>query len=210
MKQQLKAVSIALSAVFALGSGAAMADSAYGYDGTAPITGVSTAQTEVDIDVLVPKVIMLRVGLPGTGDANEDKVKIKGSVAGMVDGSHAFLGTFPGAPAFTVTGSGGFLGGAKTQAWAWTNSSAGGKVTCNTVGSGAAIKGDINVTSATISGGGLAHPGSTTACAAASNTPFAKHVVASSTWQYDMTPAAMGLLDAGEYHLDVYYTATSL
>ena len=208
MKQQVKVLSLAVTAALALSSAVVMADSSSGYDNTVPINNV-TAQTEVDIDVLVPKVILLRVGLAGTGDSNEDKVTLTGSVAGMTAGNNKpFTWSGAAAPTFTVAGGGGLLGGAKTQAWAWTNSSGGGNVTCNTIGAGAGIAGDITVASVTVGGGGIAHPGATTACGGTS--AFAKHVVASSTWQYGMTGAAMSALDAGTYHLDVYYTATSL
>ncbi|MGL5003482.1 MAG: hypothetical protein ACRDAM_11130, partial [Casimicrobium sp.] len=113
------------------------------------------------------------------------------------------------APTFDVDANGGYRGNGKTQAWAWTNSSGGGKVTCSTSGSGASVAGNVTVASSPVSNGGLAHPSADAACSGGS-TNFAKHKVVSSTWQFGMTPAAMGSLDAGEYKFTIAYTATSL
>jgi hypothetical protein len=204
MKQQIKLLAIATAVAIAASSNVVMAESSSGYDNTVPINNV-TAKVEVDVNVLVPKVILLRVGPGGgLGEPQEDQIGLTGSIAGMTPGNNQSFAWNGTAPTFSVVASGGLLGGGKTQAWAWTNSSGGGKVTCATIGPGASIAGSVSVTSV----GTLAHPGANTSCGGTTN--FPKHLVATSTWQYGMSSAAMGALDAGTYHLDVFYTATSL
>ncbi len=204
MKQQMNAVAIATIAAIGLGCSAATAESAAGYQSSG--LGVVSATLDVDIFVTVPKVILLRVGPSGTP---EDQIQIKGSIAGLVNGSNPHFAWSGAAPTFSVNTTGGFIGGGKTRAWAWTNSSAGGKVTCNAIGSGAAVAASlVQVATSNNIGGGLAHPGATTACGGTTN--FAHHQVRRSDWQYSMTPAAMQSLNAGTHNYEVFYTATSL
>jgi hypothetical protein len=195
----LKAVA-ALAVVSACGL--AQAESTYGYASSG--TGTVTANARVNLSVTVPKLILLRVGAAGAPQTNlawTVGLTIPAGAVAPVNGNNTGVtwdGTAPGFAAITNP--------AAVAAFAWTNSSGGGSLACATTAltAGGPAAADYAVSSAA----GLAHPGTTAACATA--TTFARNVLQTGSWTYSVLPATLNALAAGAYTGLITYTATSL
>jgi len=189
-------------------SGASHAESQYGYDPTG--TGTATASARLNITVVVPQVILLRVGSSGSGVDNlilRDEVGgVPGGVTTIADGSNQPTGWDSTQPALTTTSSG------SIQAWAWTNSSSGGAVmsavTTEFPASSGLTANDVTITSAPMGTTGLAHPG--TNAATSVPTLFPRNVVASSLWTFAVTQAIVPGRAGGSATLGMIYTAVTL
>ena len=196
----------------------ALADSTYGYDDT----GVSTitAIAHVSVRVAVPKLILLRVGADNT-DANNtatSEVKlsptlsagIPGGVATVVNGNNLATGWDKTAPIFTAPTA------TALAAASWTNSSGGGKLTCTVstafLAASQLLSSHITVaSSAPLTDGSLAHPGTdTSACDGSTSTTFARNKVVGSSWTYGITAAGLAAASPGSHVQTMTYTATSL
>lgn len=206
MKTKMKALTAAIGLVLA--SGAAMAESTYGYNSTG--VGVVTATARVNLAVNVPKLILLKVGTAGGALANVDTLTWNATFSipaaatvPSVTGSNVgvtWSGAAPTSPALTNPGA--------LAVSAWSNS-AGSTVNCSATGLGNGTTGpglgDITVSAGA---GTLPHPGANLgACAA---TPaMAANTVVTANWAYSLggTPATWL---AGAYTGAITYTATSL
>ncbi|RYF74975.1 MAG: hypothetical protein EOO22_05845 [Comamonadaceae bacterium] len=196
---------LAVAAVAAV-TGSAMAESQYGYTTT---TGAAvTAQARVTLSVVVPKLILLRVG--GQGNTAE-----------LLNWTAPI--TWPTAPAGAPTAGvnleANWTGGIPTvgtvtnpaaiPVFAWTNNTGGGSLSY--VASVFAPTGGPSLSNITVtSAAGLAHPIPAT-LAAASTTPtaFAAGTVAGGSWTYSLTGSAL-TWTPGTYTSTVTYTATSV
>jgi hypothetical protein len=199
MKNSLKLLSIIAAA--ALTAGGAHAESQYGYDATG--AGVRSASAQLNVTVNIPKLILLRVGTSG---ATVDTATLNASIATGIPGGVAnplangsnSTGWDGTAPVWNAADSG------TVQAWAWTNSSGGGRVTA----SGTGGISTITVGNSAPINGGLAHPGAT--LSGVGQTDFSPNTVVSSLWTYSMTAAALAAAPAGVQTRLMTYTATSL
>jgi hypothetical protein len=206
MKLQLKALSIAL------GAATLMAGSAWG-ESTAGVgipTSTVSATAKVNINITVPKVILLKIGTAGgTVDTVDFTASLSSpTVAGT---GNSLATTWTGtAPTFSVAATGDVL-----TAVAWTNSASGasgGTLSCSMTtafASGGPTAADISVgSSVALAGGSLVHPGTNTNCA--TPTPFARNVLVGSTYTYSIAPGSVAAWAAGSYTSVVTYTATTL
>ena len=210
MKTTMKKMAVIAGAAAALASGAAMAESTYGYDSAG--TGTVSATAKLDITVTVPKLILLRVG---TSDNTVDvatltatlNTGIPGGIANPLTAGNSQASGWDGtAPVWSTASS------SNVQAWAWTNSTGGGKVdaavTTAFLGTSGLTAADITVASTAVLGGGLAHPGTDTGTNV--TTSFARNTVVSSTWVFSIAPAALANVVGGSNTERMTYTATSL
>jgi len=189
-------------------SGASQAESQYGYDPSG--TGTATASARLNITVVVPQVILLRVGSSGSGVDNlilrDEFGGVPGGVTTMAGGGNQPTGWDGTQPALTTTSSG------SIQAWAWTNSSSGGTimsaVTTEFPASSGLTANDVTVTSAPMATTGLAHPG--TNAATSVPTLFPRNVVATSMWTFAVTQAIVPGRVGGRATLGMTYTAATL
>jgi hypothetical protein len=199
-KLNILSTAIALAGL-ALVATSAQAESTSGYDAAGTATVTATAR--VNLSVTVPKLILLRVGAAGGTPTNLAWTAVPTIPAGAatpLTGSNQ-AATWDGtAPVF-----GGVTNPGVVAAFAWTNSSGGGSLACATT---ALTAGLAAADFAVASGAGLAHPGTTAACA--TPTTFARNAVQSGSWTYSMTAATLNGLAAGAYTGLITYTATSL
>ena len=189
----------------ALGAGAAMAESQYGY--AASGTGTVTAQARVNLQVTVPKLILLRVG---STNATQDTLAwtaalgINPGPTTPVNGNNTQVDWDGSAP---VAGS--VTNPAALSVWAWTNASGGGSLSyaATAFAANGPTLADVGVTAT-----GLVHPTPATALAATSATPttFTRNAVATGSWAYALSPTNVANWAAGSYSSTVTYTATSL
>lgn len=196
----------ALAAIAAAGlfAGNASAESQYG-SGAAGST--ITAQARVNLSVVVPKLILLRVGASG-------------GTIDTVSWTSAFsVSTAPTTPLASTNNTAATWDGTAPTAtssptsnivpvYAWTNSSGGGNLsyTATAFGAGGPTLGNVTVSA----GAGLAHPTPTALAAASTGSiTFPTATVATGTWTYALggTPATW---QAGTYTSVVTYTATSI
>jgi len=193
--------------------GVAQAESTYGYN-SAGGGGVS-ARARLNISIVVPKVVVLRVGSAG---AATDTLTYNARVAilrgATVTGDATATTSLPNqavtwngtAPSTTVPGS-----AARTAAaFAWTN---GGSVSVSCAATAFAAGGptlaNIAVAAAT---GNLAHPVATLDSCAAGATPTAltANQLFSGTWTYTLTSTNASNWKAGAYSTTVTYTAAGI
>lgn len=224
MKTSIKALSVVAGAAMLLASAAVRAESTYGYQ-TDPATA-ATATARINVSVTIPKLILLRVGPSGAYTSSTTAADTVALSAGL-DSSGIPGGI--GQAAFNTAG----VGNSKASGWdgatapgfaftstpasvlaaAWTNASNGGKLTgavttafaSTTMGLTAA---KILVSSAPVAGGGLAHPGTSTAMGTPTN--FSKNTVVSSNWTYSVDPAQLSSIGAGTDTEVLTYTAATL
>jgi hypothetical protein len=194
---RMLAISVAALSLF---GGAAMAESQYGAG-----TGTITAQANVKLSVVVPKLILLRVGATNT---TQDTVAWTStlSIPGVPT---APLGTAANTPvdwsgaAPTVTTA--TAAGALTV-YAWTNAGA-GTINCAMGAWNILTGGPANADFTVATTGTLPHPGANLgACA---STAFPSNVVATGTWTYALagTPASWR---ANTYTNTITYTAQGI
>ena len=189
----------------------ALAESTYGYSPAG--TGAITANARVDLEINVPKLILLRVGSDG---ATINKLTWNAGPTWAAAPS-TLPSTDVSNQANSWDGAAPTAGTIATQtavaAFAWTNSSGGGSLaytaTAFAATPAAAVGpalGDITVTSAA----GLAHPvPAVLATASTTPTTFGKNTLASGSWTYALggTPATWS---SGQYTSRITYTASSL
>ncbi|RYF59185.1 MAG: hypothetical protein EOO27_10140 [Comamonadaceae bacterium] len=196
----------AAAALFA--SGSALAESTYGYNAAG--AGPVSATAKVNVQVSVPLLILLRVGVDNTAVdtvAFASTPTIPGGPGTLVGGSSQAGGWSGAAPTFATTAT-----NATLLASAWTNASNNGQLSCAVTTAFPAASGltsaNITVTSATVGGTGLAHPGANTACG--TNVGIPRNVVQSSNWTYGLTGAIAATAAAGTVTETVTYTAVTL
>lgn len=205
MNTQMKKMAVVAGVVAALASGAAMAESTYGYD-NAVAPGVVVATAKLKITVNIPKLILLRVGSAG---ATTDEVvfnatpNVQTAPGPLTATGDSKAATWNGAaPTFALAAT----PGAAVTAYLWHNNSALAQLTCSatTAFTGLAAT-DVTVSSS----GTLAHPGADTACGTTVS-GLARNTVLTSTWTYAVNAASVAAAVAGADSEIVTYTATTL
>lgn len=202
MKTTMKNIAVIAGAAAALASGAAMAESTYGYD-NAVTPGVVVATAKLKITVKIPKLVLLRVGSAGN---TTDELTFTATPNIQTLPGTPLVGTSQGAtwdanaPIFAVAPATAFVG-----AYAWHNASS-ASLTCSvtTLFTSGLLPTDVTV----ISAGALTHPGGDTGCAG--TTTLARNTVLTATWTYAVSPAAVANAAAGSDSEIVTYTATTL
>jgi hypothetical protein len=196
---------LALGTALALAcSGHALAESQYGYSSTG--TGSVTATAKVNLSVVIPKLILLKVGSSaGTQDTVSWAASLSIPATPTIPTTTANNTVVPWdgtAPTVTTTPTGNVLNVA-----AWTNA---GSATINcSMGTWSATGGPAN-TSFTVTSGGttpLPHPGANLGSCA--STTISTNTLMSGTWTYALTGTASSW-SAGTYTNAVTYTATGV
>ena len=196
---------LALGTALALAcSGHALAESRYGYSSTG--TGSVTATAKVNLSVVIPKLILLKVGSSaGTQDTVSWAASLSIPATPTIPTTTANNTVVPWdgtAPTVTTTPTGNVLNVA-----AWTNA---GSATINcSMGTWSATGGPAN-TSFTVTSGGttpLPHPGANLGSCA--STTISTNTLMSGTWIYALTGTASSWT-AGTYTNAVTYTATGV
>ena len=196
---------LALGTALALAcSGHALAESQYGYSSTG--TGSVTATAKVNLSVVIPKLILLKVGSSaGTQDTVSWAASLSIPATPTIPTTTANNTVVPWdgtAPTVTTTPTGNVLNVA-----AWTNA---GSATINcSMGTWSATGGPAN-TSFTVTSGGttpLPHPGANLGSCA--STTISTNTLMSGTWTYALTGTASSW-SAGTYTTAVTYTATGV
>lgn len=198
---------LALGTALALAcSGHALAESQYGYSSTGTGTGSVTATAKVNLSVVIPKLILLKVGSSaGTQDTVSWAASLSIPATPTIPTTTANNTVVPWdgtAPTVTTTPTGNVLNVA-----AWTNA---GSATINcSMGTWSATGGPAN-TSFTVTSGGttpLPHPGANLGSCA--STTISTNTLMSGTWTYALTGTASSWT-AGTYTNAVTYTATGV
>lgn len=198
---------LALGTALALAcSGHALAESQYGYSSTG--TGSVTATAKVNLSVVIPKLILLKVG---SSAGTQDTVSWAASLSipatptipiPTTTANNTVVPWDGTAPTVTTTPTGNVLNVA-----AWTNA---GSATINcSMGTWSATGGPAN-TSFTVTSGGttpLPHPGANLGSCA--STTISTNTLMSGTWTYALTGTASSWT-AGTYTNAVTYTATGV
>lgn len=206
MNQSMMKLATLAGAALALTCGVVNAESTYGY--TATGAGTISATAKVNITVTTPKLILLRVGASGSAAEavalTASLTSIPGGATSVTAGNSQASGWNDGVP--TLTGA----TVAAITAAAWTNASGGGKVSSAVTSAftNGLTAASITVASTTVSGAGLAHPGTDTGTSV--ETSFARNAVASSTWVYSIAGSALAGIAGGADTQVVTYTATAL
>lgn len=207
MKQRSILALVAAAALLAA-AGAAQAESTYGYGSAG--TGTVTATARLNISVVVPKVVVLRVGDAG-GTVNTLTYAARVSIPNtptLVDGATPNVSnssvavTWDGnAPTVSVPST-----TATAAAYAWTNGS-NVNVNCSATaftGSGPTL---ANITAAAGVGNNLPHPtGNLSACVATPN--LTAGTLHTGTWTYTLDATNAATWAPGTYSTVVTYTAT--
>ncbi|MDH6170602.1 hypothetical protein M2282_005777 [Variovorax boronicumulans] len=193
------------AAALALVGGPAMAESQYGY--TTTVGAQVTATARVNLSIVVPKLILLRVGSTTAGGDTlgwTSGFDIPPTPVANSNQNYAWSGA---APVATTSANPGAL-----LASAWTNSSGGGDLsyTATAFGTGGPTLANITVTSAASTGAALNHPlPAALATASTTVTHFNPNALSNSNWTYALA-GTPGTWQAGTYTSTVTYTATSL
>lgn len=208
MNTKFSKLFFAIAAGAVLTSGAALAESTYGYNAAGTTDVLATAK--VKIVVAVPKLLILRVGQSGIGfDTLTFNATLATGIPGgiaaasLVEGDSQASGWSGAAPTFATPTA------QNLTAYAWTNSSGGGQLKLTTV-EDVAMAG-ITASSITVSGGtgGMAHPATTASANFAA--AFPRNTANTATWAYSVDPAALAAAVPGaSYEQTTTYTATSL
>ncbi len=202
-----KLKALALGSALALAyAGHALAESQYGFSSTG--TGTVTATAKVNLSVVIPKLILLKVG---SSNAVQDTVTWNAALTipptpGTTPTATANNVQVPWdgtAPTVAVTPTGNVLAVA-----AWTNAGT-ANINC-AVGAWSPATGGPPNANFTVTAAGatpVPHPGGNLgACASTTLTP---NTLLSGTWTYNLTGAATGF-SAGTYTGSVTYTATGV
>lgn len=213
------ALHIATSACLALMGTTAFAEQTIGVQTTA-VPALATAR--VNVRVIVPKIVVLRVG---AADATVSDVNFTVAATGAtaIGNSQAYAGAIP--PAFTssvATTNPTTTAGALTVG-AWTNGT-GATLACGlgaltgatAFATGATAAGVPGTSDITVASGAAAttvqHPGTTlAACNGTTTSTIAARTTLGGTFTYALatTPANLATLAAGTYGNVVTYTATA-
>lgn len=206
-----KALLPVAAALAAFSNPAAHAESTYGYNAAG--TGTVSATAKVNLRVVVPKLILLRVGPSGAFDAAADRVTLTGApspgipggiaAGALADGNSLASGWDGTAPAMSATAS-----PANVTAYLWTNNAAGASL-AGAVTSGLNT-GNLTPTMITVGNSGtMTHPGANLG-SLAPVTLATPNTVFTATWTYGISDADLATLTAGQHDGQVTYTATSL
>lgn len=194
MNMRMKVFAALLAGGVVCATGAAVAQSTYGYNSGA--TGPVAATAKVNVNVSVPLLVLLKVGTAGS---TIDTLTLTATATGMTTNGDSQAVSWNGSePVFTSTPSS--LGVA-----AWTNSGSNATLTCAATTPFAPGAPVISVAS---TAGVLNHPGTNTTCG--SSVTVVPNTVTQDTWTYSMTSAAMAAAKAGSYSQTVTYTITAL
>jgi hypothetical protein len=216
MKQLLKP--LALATGLALSATGALAEQTIGYQTTGP----ANATAHVNVRVIVPKIVILRVG---AADATVPDVTFTGALnpaIALTGDSQAYTaGAIPpvwGSPTIARTNPAGADG--VIAVGAWTNGS-GATVTCTrgllagattfaTGATAAGVPGTSDITVASVVGAGnLQHPGLTlNGCDVATSTALTARTTYGGTFTYGSS-LTWANLNAGTYGNTITYTATA-
>lgn len=200
-----KVLTALVSSGFMLVASHSSADSSYGYSGSA--AGVS-AQAQVNIQVKVPELVVLRVGaasavdtvvLSATATVNSAPGLISADGNNIGVGADATTAWDKNIPTFAVTSQ-------SLDAAAWTN--ANNVVLSCTSDTGLSSLGLSGAKVQVSSSGSLAHPGTNTACG--TNTSVTKNTLMTATWTYSVTPADLANAIAGTATQLTTYTAANI
>ena len=214
MKQSLSAMTVALLSLAA--AGVARAESTYGYNTTGG--GTVTATARVNISIVVPKVVLLRVGTPG---ATRDTLTWNARVASGSTAVNGDLVAPVGADSQPITWAGSdpvavslVSSTAAAGASAWTNGSS-VAVTCTSLPITASVAGatgpaltDLTV-AATGAGDNFAPPSADAACTAGS-TALTRGTTHNATWTYTLDATNASSWDAATYSTTITYTASGV
>lgn len=194
---------LALGAALALAStGQALAESQYGFSSTG--TGTVTATAKVNLSVVIPKLILLKVG---TSNATQDTVSWAATLAipavpttPTTTANNTVVPWDGTVPTVTTTATGNVLNVA-----AWTNA---GSATINcAIGTWSATGGPANTSFTVGTTGTLPHPGGNLGSCA--STTIGSNNLLTGTWTYALTGTASSWT-AGTYTNAVTYTATGV
>ncbi len=207
MKTSLfKILTVTAGAALLFAGPVAHAESTYGYNATTPASPVS-ATARVDIEVNIPKLILLRVGSSG---ATIDTVTFEAApTVGSVnptwtDGDSQPVDWDGNAPTFAATVAAG--SNATVNAYLWHNNTTTATLSC----ANSNIVGTLDPTQITVTHtGALAHPGANTGCTTPT-TGLARNTALTGQWTYAVTPAAIADMAAGTNSERVTYTAVTL
>ncbi|MDR0261398.1 MAG: hypothetical protein LBI76_16485 [Comamonas sp.] len=195
----------ALSAALALAcAGQALAESRYSFapDGT----GTVTATAKVNLSVVVPKLILLKVG-----SSNDAVDTVSWATSLSIPGTPATTPTATvtnsalpwdgNAPTVSTTPTGNAISVA-----AWTNA---GNATINcAVGDWSAAGGPTTSEFTVATSGTLTHPG--TNLGTCTSTSLSSNALATGTWTYTLNSAGGDLWKAGTFKNTVTYTASGV
>jgi hypothetical protein len=200
----IKGFVAAAAALTVLGHPGAHAESTYGYS---PTGGAVSASAKVNIQVNVPKLILLRVGTSG---ATIDTVTLSALPnPGIPGGVAAAALTAGNSQASDWDGTAPVLAAAPSaavSAFAWTNAT--GAVLNGALTGLASPAGVTGTMIIVASSGALEHPGNNLANNVTKN--FGPNAVATGTWTYSITSADLATVPAGQYTGQMTYTASAL
>jgi hypothetical protein len=161
-------------------------------------TGTMSTTARLDFQVVVPKILYLKVGTAG---ATVDNVRFDISLTGITVPSNDVVFAGPVDGSFTSSATGNSVG-----VNLWTNN---GSASLNCSGSALASGSNTialsNITVTNASAGALAHPGTSLACVSASRGTAGFNNL-SDTWTFAYAPTVLPA--AGNYTTQVTYTAS--
>ncbi|QMV75628.1 hypothetical protein HS961_04650 [Comamonas piscis] len=191
---------LALGAALSLAcTGQALAESQYGFSSTG--SGTVSATAKVNLSVVIPKLILLKVG---TSNTTQDTVSWAASLSipavptvPTTTANNTVVPWDGTAPTVTTTPTGNVL-----NVSAWTNA---GTATINcAIGTWSATGGPANTSFTVTTGGTLPHPGGNLGSCA--STTITSNTLLTGTWTYALTGTASSWT-AGTYTNAVTYTA---
>ena len=222
MKKQFKILSLAAGITLALTGTAALAEQTIGVQTVAATPAIATAK--VNVRVIVPKIVILRVGAAdGTTSDVDFTVGLSPAVTGAPGNSLAYTGGIPPTTlASTVaTTNPPSTAGALTVG-AWTNGATGATLTCalsalaNATGfatgaTAGGVPGTTDITVTSVAGAAnLQHPGTTlTACNGTTTSTIPRLTTLGGTFTYALLPTNLASMATGTYGNVVTYTATA-
>lgn len=184
---------LALGTALALAStGHALAESQYGYSSSG--SGTVTATATVKLSVVIPKLILLKVG---SSNSTQDTVSWAATLS---------IPAVPTTPTTTANNTvvpwDGTAPTVTTTPTGWTNA---GSATINcAIGTWSATGGPANTSFTVTTGGTLPHPGGNLGSCA--STTITSNTLLTGTWTYALTGTASSWT-AGTYTNSVVYTA---
>lgn len=210
VKTSLSTVAVALLAVMV--SGAAQGESTYGYQAAGG--GAVIAIARVGITVIVPKVVLLRVGAPGSTQSPVNfpvRITIPQDPSGSVDVDGATSGNADSTPT-SWNGSAPTISSPSTpalSAFAWTNGS-NVTVNCSATAFNAGGPTLANVAVAATAGSAptlLDHPGANLGSCSATGALTAG-TLHDATWTYTLDVSGAATWAPNSYSSTLTYTAT--
>ncbi len=201
MKSPARLLTATAAAAAALLSTQALhAESTYGYNSAG--TGAVSATARVNVNVSIPKLIMLRVGSAGASVDNVD-IALTPSSSTFGNGDSQGFAWDGSAPTFTASTVAGL------NAFAWTNASGAtltGAVSTPDTGTTGLTAASILVSANAADS--LQHPGANTG--GFTTQPIPANTLQTGTWTYSVDAAAAAAASAGAFSQTVTYTASAL